>query len=228
MFVSGGQINVTSEFLEFQPVKGNVYIPNDYADRADEIDSLYFKTMLSDYGVFLFKKALIQRLLGMPTANSKFNSGVFFSVVAHVRGTKIKLFNPETKRGSSFIVPYEKTLSLVNALSRARYFSSEIYLGGELLQLKAETNGLRVVYSTGGSFLIDLAEVEFLKEGIWAIARGKVKDVYYEHFDKGLSLRIYLQNKDVDRVLYKDVVLQVNEQKFPFSKEIALEFLSAC
>lgn len=193
MIVSGGEINVTSEHLEFIPANGNVYAPEGYG--LDEVKPLSFRIMLSSYGVYLFKKAVVSRFLGIKPAVSKFEAGVEFSVFPHYRGAKVRIFSLEAKRGSSFVVPYRKLRSLYNALSKARYYGSEIFLNGERLFFKPQPDGLRIEFSKGGELFLDLAESDFLKNVLWNISALPVpENVTFERFGSSLSLKFALDN----------------------------------
>jgi hypothetical protein len=209
LHVSGGQINISSEYLEFKPVEGNLYAP----DGAEVEASLYLKVPLSAYGAFLFKRALIRAGLGLRNSNENFSSGTFLFVSGHQRGVKVKLYNPERKQGSSFVITREKSVALRDALSaRARYFSTEIPLEGEVLILNQMADGLIISYSGGGKLSLDLAEVYLLRKVVWKIMRGE--NASYQNLGE-LSLKL-----SPERLLF------VNGNAFPLTKERAVELLS--
>jgi len=208
VFVSGGEINVTNEHIEFKPVETNIYYPGgDIKGKSP----LSFKTSLSDYGVFLFKRSLLKAAFGFKNQIENFNSGVKFFVSGHIRGIKIKLYREGA--GSSFIVTREKAIALREALSATRFFSTELSLpDGNVLLLKERNDGLNIFYTKNGkSATLDLASLIYFKKMVWKAIRNEYAS--YEYFGE-LSIRITPDRK-----------LWVNNTSVFLTKERALELL---
>jgi len=220
MFVPGGEIKVDKEFLQFLPKKGNVFLPTDSDIPIEEVSSLSLRLSVSSFTAFLIRKALISALAGLEMPPISF-AGCTVSLTPNQRGIKIRLFNEDEKKGSSFIVPYGRAIPLYQALKPSARYAEEIYSSeGIVLILTLDVDQL-LVSDGSQSQSFDLSGIFLLREVLLRILIKKATNVV---FKEGKFELISSENS----ARLRDITVSFGKFRTPLTKQVLVSILSVC
>ncbi|GAB6075189.1 hypothetical protein [Desulfurobacterium crinifex] len=221
MFVPGGEIRVDKEFLCFLPNKDNVFLPLDSGLTMEEVAPLSLRLSIHSFSVFLVRKALISALVGLEAPQIP-SAGCTISLTPNQRGVKIRLFNGEEKKGSSFVVPYSRVIPLYQALKPSARYTEEIFSldGTAALILKPDIDHL--LMSDGSQKQhFDLAGVFLLRE---VLLRVLIKKAINIAFREGDFEVVSFENA----TRLSDITVSFGKFKTPLTKQVLVSILSVC
>jgi len=221
MFIPGGEIKVDKEFLQFLPKKGNVFLPSDSTVPVEEITPLSLRLSVNSFTAFLIRKALISALAGLEMSPVPF-AGCTISLTPNQRGIKIRLFNEDEKKGSSFIVPYGRVIPLYQALRPAARYEEEVHSLERTAVLILTPDVDQLLISDGAqSQSFDLSGVFLLREVLLRVLIKKATNVT---FREGKFELVSSENA----VSLRDITLSFGRFRTSLNKQILVSILSVC
>jgi len=221
MFVPGGEIRVDKEFLRFIPKKGNIFLPADSDIPMEEISSLHLKISVNSFTVFLIRKALISAFAGLEMSPISF-AGCIISLAPNRRGVKIRLFNEDERKGSSFIIPHTRVIPLFQALRPSARYVEEIYSPGQATVLRLTPDIDQLLMSEGSQTQnFDLSGIFLLREVLLKVLTKKTLNVSFREGNFELT-------SSENATDLKDVVISFGKFKARLTKPILVSILSVC
>lgn len=221
MFVPGGEIKVDKEFLQFLPKRGNVFLPADSGIPIEEVSSFPLRLSVSSFTAFLIRKALISALAGLEMPPISF-AGCAVSLTPNQRGIKIRLFNEDEKKGSSFIVPYGRAIPLYQALKPSARYVEEVYSSGGTAVLILTPDVDQLIVSDGSqSQSFDLSGVFLLREVLLRVLIRKATNVAFREGKFEL-----ISSENATRL--RDITVSFGKFRTLLTKQILISILSVC
>jgi hypothetical protein len=221
MFVPGGEIRVDKEFLHFLPNKENIFLPLDSGLTMEEVTPLSLRLSIYSFPVFLVRKALVSAFVGLEVPQIS-SAGCVISLTSNQRGVKIRLFDGEKKRGSSFVVPYSRVIPLYQALKPSARYTEEIFSldGTAALILKPDIDQLLVSDGNQNQHF-DLAGVFLLREVLLRVLIKKATNIAFREGRFEL-----VSSENASRL--SDITVSFGRFRTSLTKQALVSILSVC